>query len=197
LKGLSPADATVKDAKAYLAQLKRTGNSKCIRIHASAALRFFFERVRRLNWEPVPPAGAQVLRHDPPAILDAAHNPAGARALRNTLHELFRDRPLGLVVGMSHDKDLAQFMQVLAPAARRLWTVPLDNQRSADPQTLADYARAAGKDATPSTLAAAVPTALAWAADSHAAVCIAGSVYLAGEVLRRRTELHLDTPPPT
>lgn len=55
LKGSTPADATVADAKRYLGELKRTGSSKCIRSHASAALRFFFERVRHLDWEPVSP----------------------------------------------------------------------------------------------------------------------------------------------
>jgi len=55
LKDRSPAEATVQDARGYLARLKRTGRSQCIRSQASAALRFFFTRVRHLKWEPVSP----------------------------------------------------------------------------------------------------------------------------------------------
>jgi site-specific recombinase XerD len=55
LKDRSPAEATVRDARDYLARLKRTGRSKCMRSSASAALRFFFTGVRHLDWEPVSP----------------------------------------------------------------------------------------------------------------------------------------------
>ena len=141
------------------------------------------------------PGRTQRLCGAPPVVLDAAHNPAGALALRTALRELFRKRPLGLIIGMSHDKDLAEFMHVLAPCARRLWTVPLDNSRSADPSLLARHALAAGQHATPAPLADALAAARAWAAEAQGALCIAGSVYLAGEVLRRRRELQLHDPP--
>lgn len=55
LKDRSPAEATVRDAKDYLARLKRTVQSNAIRTNASAALRRFFEQVRCLPWVPVSP----------------------------------------------------------------------------------------------------------------------------------------------
>ncbi len=44
--------ATRKDARAYLAELKRGGASATIYSHAAAALRFLFEAVRDESWEP-------------------------------------------------------------------------------------------------------------------------------------------------
>jgi len=49
------ATATVSDAHAHVARLKRSGASSTARSHASAALRFFFEDVRGLTWRPVSP----------------------------------------------------------------------------------------------------------------------------------------------
>lgn len=55
LKGKSAEDATVKDARAYLAELKRSGASRTVVGNASAILRFFFEKVRGVDWNPVSP----------------------------------------------------------------------------------------------------------------------------------------------
>jgi integrase/recombinase XerD len=55
LKGRSPEDVVVKDARGYLAELKRSGASRNVLSHSSAALRFYFEKVRHLEWEPVSP----------------------------------------------------------------------------------------------------------------------------------------------
>jgi len=55
LKGKSPGEATVKEARGYLAELKRSGASNTVYSHASAALRFYFEKVRNLEWEPISP----------------------------------------------------------------------------------------------------------------------------------------------
>jgi len=55
LHGKSPMEATVRDAKAYLAELKRSGASRNVYGMASAALRFFFGKVRRVEWEPISP----------------------------------------------------------------------------------------------------------------------------------------------
>jgi len=53
LNGKRPAVATVKEAQAYLGELKRSGASRTVYGNASATLRFFFERVRGVEWRPV------------------------------------------------------------------------------------------------------------------------------------------------
>jgi len=46
-------EATVKEARSYLSELKQQGASKTNYSLAAAALRFFFEEVRGLDWKPV------------------------------------------------------------------------------------------------------------------------------------------------
>ncbi len=55
LKGRSPGEATVKEARGHLSELKRSGAPRGVMSNASAALRFYFEKVRHLQWAPVSP----------------------------------------------------------------------------------------------------------------------------------------------
>lgn len=47
------ASATVRDARRYLSGLKQKGVSDTAYSHAAAALKFFFEEVRGLKWNPI------------------------------------------------------------------------------------------------------------------------------------------------
>jgi len=133
------------------------------------------------------PARLQVLDRDPPVLLDGAHNPHGARALAGALDELRGGRPIGLVAGVMADKDAAGFFRAIAPAATRCWTVPVRCERAAPPAALRDAARAAGIGAEAAdSVDAGLAAALDWAREAGGWVCIAGSLYLAGEVLERR-----------
>ncbi|MDQ3804902.1 MAG: bifunctional folylpolyglutamate synthase/dihydrofolate synthase, partial [Acidobacteriota bacterium] len=58
-------------------------------------------------------------RAAPPVLLDGAHNPAGARALRDYLDEFVR-APVTMVFGAMRDKALAEIGGVLFPAAENL-----------------------------------------------------------------------------
>ncbi len=49
------ATATVRDARRYLSRIKESGANQTRCEHASAALRFFFEEVRGLEWKPLSP----------------------------------------------------------------------------------------------------------------------------------------------
>ena len=55
LGGKSAMAADVGDAKRYLAGLKRAGASRTVYGNALATLKFFFVKVRGLEWEPVSP----------------------------------------------------------------------------------------------------------------------------------------------
>lgn len=130
------------------------------------------------------PARCQVLQRDPLIILDGAHNPQCAEALAMTLRELCRTAPVALVTGMCADKDSAGFFQALAGRVRRCWTVRLRSARSTDPAALAELAGLElGCEAQPASLATALQAAAGWAVKEKGLVCIAGSLYLAGEVL--------------
>jgi site-specific recombinase XerD len=49
----TPAAATLREAKRHLTELKQSGASSGAYSNASAALRFFFEEVRGMEWKPV------------------------------------------------------------------------------------------------------------------------------------------------
>lgn len=132
------------------------------------------------------PGRMQRLAADPEVWLDGAHNPQAAAVLAATLADLGA-RPTALVVGMMADKDAAGFFRALAPQITRAWTVPIANARAAAPEALAQQAAAAGIGvATASSVDEAITAAMNWAAARHGRVLIAGSLYLAGEVLARR-----------
>ncbi len=48
----TPASATLKEARRHLTELKQAGASATVYSHAAAALRFFFEAVRGMEWKP-------------------------------------------------------------------------------------------------------------------------------------------------
>jgi dihydrofolate synthase/folylpolyglutamate synthase len=70
-------------------------------------------------------------------ILDGAHNPEGAAALRETLQQLFPNRRPAFIIGILADKDIPAIFRELAPVAGRVFTVPVNSNRSADAQLLA------------------------------------------------------------
>ena len=131
------------------------------------------------------PARLQVLEEHPPTLLDGGHNPHAARALAVALRELAPHRPTGLVVGMLADKDISGFFRELGAAVTRAWVVPVRSPRAAPVSVVAAAARAAGIPALEGTLPNALDEARSWAIASGGVVCIAGSLFLAGEVLER------------
>lgn len=129
------------------------------------------------------PGRLQLLADSPPMLLDGAHNPDGARVLAVALKELYGKRPIGLVWGMCDDKDALGFAKALGGRIKRCWTVPIRSERSIDPARLALLARTEGWAVETCRLPAAIDRAGAWASEEGGGVCIAGSLFLAGEVL--------------
>ena len=117
----------------------------------------------------------------PPFLLDGAHNPAGAQALRNYLNELAHG-PLTLVFGAMSNKRLDQIAEILFPLADVLILTTVDNPRSATLETLASLAKrfARGAVIETSSSAEAVRAAIAQT-PKDGLICITGSLYLIGE----------------
>ena len=139
------------------------------------------------NW----PGRFQLIRRSPPVIVDGAHNPAGARALAASLKTYVPGERVTFVIGMSEDKDSAGMLDALLPIARRVIFAAADHPRSASPASLAALARrlSSGKGVsieTASTPAEALRMAVA--DPQTTTVCIAGSLFLVGEILAQATE---------
>ncbi len=133
-------------------------------------------------------------------ILDVAHNPAGAWALRAALRSLLdldapSAKPATLIFGCLRDKPIAEMAQILFPIFDRVIFAPIHSPRATP---MADLLAAAASTGTPATAATSVAEAIELAESSASAanesvrpastaartasrVVVAGSVYLVGE----------------
>jgi dihydrofolate synthase/folylpolyglutamate synthase len=100
------------------------------------------------------PGRVQLLKGAPPLILDAAHNPDGARALAEALPEVAGEAPVVACLAILADKDAAGVLAALAPSldlavctelpAERLARAGRPGARSLEAGRLAELAEAAG-----------------------------------------------------
>jgi dihydrofolate synthase/folylpolyglutamate synthase len=117
-------------------------------------------------------------------VLDGAHNPAAAGALATSLRALFGDTPITLVFGVSADKDGAAMLAALAPVARRVILTAASNPRAAAPEALRALVPAGATPAVEVARSPAEALALAAREPVHPILCVAGSLFLVGDVLR-------------
>ena len=125
-------------------------------------------------------------------LFDAAHNPAGAAALRSYLDET--GLAYDLLYGALADKQPEQCLPLLAERAGRIVLTAPDHRRATSPEALLPLlpARSAVVDADS---AHALERSLAAPTDQHRALVVTGSLYLVGEV-RTALRARYGTPPP-
>jgi len=115
-------------------------------------------------------------------ILDVAHNPAGAWALRAGLRAAGGEEPSRvLVFSCLRDKPVAEMAQILFPLFETVIIAPMHTARAA---ALDDLLAAAKSTGTPAIAAESVPQALELARQHQPhseQVVVSGSVYLVGE----------------
>jgi dihydrofolate synthase/folylpolyglutamate synthase len=128
-------------------------------------------RLERLRW------------HDRWVVLDGAHNPSGAAALRAALHELGA-RPALLLAGVTADKDVAGVVSELAELAPRVITTRAGlSARALEADSLAAGFRAAGAGQVSTADGPGQALGLALElTDRNDTIVVAGSLYLIGEV---------------
>ena len=114
-------------------------------------------------------------------VLDAAHNPAGARALAAYLAETEPDG-VTLVFGAMQDKAIDEMLRALAPAARTILCTTAPSPRAAAASDLGRRAAGLG----PRVIAVDDPlAAVEQACASGRTVVVAGSIFLIGPVRSR------------
>jgi dihydrofolate synthase / folylpolyglutamate synthase len=141
------------------------------------------------------PGRLERMRSAPTVFIDAAHNPAGAAALAQTLAEEFDFRFLVGVVSVLADKDVGGILAVLEPVLDRIVVTHNGSPRALDVESLALAAQQSfGPDRviTAENLPAAIDTAIALVDDavtdaevgsdafSGTGIVITGSVVTAG-----------------
>ena len=120
----------------------------------------------------------------PEMVLDVAHNPAGAWALRSALSERYDNRPLIFVFGAMRDKAISEMTEILFPLAERVIATRPENPRSASPE---EIQQAGSRTGTEIEAVAEIGAALERAragAGSETVIVVTGSIYLVGEAMR-------------
>jgi len=136
------------------------------------------ESLLQVRW----PCRLEVLQENPLVILDGAHNPHGAESLRDALKTSFEYDKLHLVLGIMADKDTRGILRRLLPLAETAIFTQPRYARAEKPETLRRLARPyVQKLYVIPDPAAAIAEAKAMASPKDA-ICIAGSLYFAGEV---------------
>ena len=127
------------------------------------------------------PGRLELREGQPPVLLDGAHNPAGACALRQYLDE-FVTQPITLVFGAMRDKHLEEMAGVLFPRVRRLILTQPDNSRAASVEMLQKYAGNAIEQITPEPSATRAIRLAFNQTPADGFISVTGSLYLVGEI---------------
>lgn len=160
----------VNAATAYVA-LKASG----LKV-SEAAIRTGFAGV---TW----PCRFEIVRREPPVILDSAHNQDSFEKLAQTLEGYFPDRPVLLIFGSSEDKDVAGMLAALKGRLKLVLATKAEHPRAIEPEKIVETANRIGvraEAAGPVELALA--RALDLAADGGEIVLSAGSMFVTAEV---------------
>ncbi len=145
--------------------------------------------IRETHWpgrfQVVPSAG-----DNPEYVLDVAHNPAGAWALRSTLSAAYQDlgdaREITMVFGVMRDKAMQEITEILFPIAGRVIVTHANNPRSASPDEIRQAAArvALGADIEEAEDVATALERARKAAGRGGLVAVTGSIYIVGEAMR-------------
>jgi dihydrofolate synthase / folylpolyglutamate synthase len=120
----------------------------------------------------------------PEMVIDVAHNPAGAWALRSALSERYEGRPLIFVFGAMRDKAISEIAEILFPLAEKVIATQPENPRAASPQEIQQAAARSGAEIE---AIEDVPRAIERArqlAGAGTVIVVTGSIYMVGEVMR-------------
>jgi dihydrofolate synthase/folylpolyglutamate synthase len=134
------------------------------------------------------PGRCEVIHRDPTIILDAAHNPHGAKAIAETMQSEFTFDEVTGIVALMADKDALGILQVLEPIMNQIIVTTNSSERSmkvADLNKLATQVFGADRVLAEDTLQAAIDRAVKDAvrplSDESLAILITGSVVTVGE----------------
>jgi dihydrofolate synthase / folylpolyglutamate synthase len=139
--------------------------------------------IRETRW----PGRFQVLpatAEHPEIVLDVAHNPAGAWALRSTLSATYEERPIVFVFGAMRDKAIGEIAEILFPLADRVIATHVENPRAADPSEIREASKRVSVeiDEAPDLTSALAKASVA--AGTRGLVVVTGSIYIVGEAMR-------------
>lgn len=125
------------------------------------------------------PGRFEIVPGNPLIIIDGAHNPDGARVLRQNLDQVFPGQHITFALGILRDKDVSGIIRALIRTTDTVVTVQPLSYRAATPEEIAREIEAQHVEA-----AASIEDGIDRAkqlAGADGIVCVAGSLYLIGE----------------
>ena len=128
------------------------------------------------------PGRLEHVRQNPLVIIDGAHNLMAAKVLGKYLSSTLKNRKLTLVIGILDDKPYEKMLKSLVPCAQNIIITKPKIDRSLEPLILKKAAQRFTP--YPVTIIEDVKEAVTHAietSNAQDAVCIAGSLYVAGE----------------
>lgn len=128
-----------------------------------------------INWE----GRFELLRQEPPLILDSAHNPGAAEALAASLKTSYPGVKFTFLIGMLGDKDHGEFIKEISELAEKIIITKVPSERSADVEDLAKSSREYTNNAV---ITGDYLKAYDKLLNSGKPGCIAGSLYLIGAI---------------
>jgi len=82
------------------------------------------------------PGRLEIVRRSPTVLVDAAHNPAGAEALRAALEDSFNFARIIGVIAVLADKDATQMLEILEPVLDEVVVTRTTSPRAMSPRSL-------------------------------------------------------------
>ncbi len=128
------------------------------------------------------PGRLEVVRRSPTVLVDAAHNPAGATALRAGLEEAFTFTKLVGVVAILKDKDASEMLEILEPVLDEVIITRTTSSRAMRPNDLGEIAKGIFGEARV-TVVEDLPDALDRAAGIADESGVGGGVLATGSVV--------------
>ncbi|MEW6030827.1 MAG: bifunctional folylpolyglutamate synthase/dihydrofolate synthase [Chloroflexota bacterium] len=128
------------------------------------------------------PARFEVVRREPPVVIDSAHNRDSALRLRQSLDDYFPGRPVIMVFCALEDKDISGMLEELKPRLEGVVATQVDHPRAPSAEWIAEQVRQAEIPVVAVTPAAAALERALEMAGQRALVLSAGSVAFAGEI---------------
>ena len=127
------------------------------------------------------PGRFELLRREPPFLLDGSHNAHGMRATADSLRALFPGEKFVFLVSIMADKDVDEMLRLLLPLAKGFVTVTAPSPRAIPASELAARIEALGGRAEP---AGGIPAAVArvWELAAGGPAAALGTLYFSGEV---------------
>jgi dihydrofolate synthase/folylpolyglutamate synthase len=124
----------------------------------------------------------ELVREDPPTLVDGAHNPGGMATLVAALREELPTTLWTVVFGAMDDTDVAAMASVLEPIVVSVVATASSSPRAEAPETVAEKVRDALR--VPVVVAASVVDALAIAGGAGTPILVTGSIAVVGEARR-------------